>query len=159
VHLSRVCGSPNFNLMTRDEVTARKFDVHMTAPDHFAWLRTRLALERTLMSWVRSATGLIGFGFTIVQVLERLQTQNQEKPVLLPDMPRNLGLALIGAGVIGLAIGIIQYFRFVAYMWSNDFKAIAGIAEKPVTTPLVAFAVLVEIVGIVAIVTVAFRLS
>ena len=158
-HLLHVSGAPNLTLMTRDEVAARKLDVHTTAGDHFAWLRTRLSLERTLMSWVRSATGLIGFGFTIVQVMERLQTQHQEKPVLLPDMPRNLGMALIGTGVIGLGIGIVQYFRFVSYLWSNEFKPIAGVTAKPVTTPLVAFAVLVEIVGIAALATLVFRLS
>ena len=34
---------------------------------HFSWLRTRLSIERTLMSWVRTSTALIGFGFTIFQ--------------------------------------------------------------------------------------------
>jgi Predicted membrane protein len=40
-------------------------------PTHFAWLRTRMSMERTLMSWVRTATALIGFGFTIFQFLQR----------------------------------------------------------------------------------------
>jgi len=145
--------------MTRDEVTARKFDVHATVSDHFSWLRTRLSIERTLMSWVGSATGLIGFGFTIVQVIERLQTQHSEKPVLVPDMARYLGLALIGGGIISLAIGILQYRRFVVYMWSSAFEVIAGISEKPLKSPLVALAFLVEFVGVVAFVAVLFRLS
>jgi putative membrane protein len=145
--------------MARDDFAARKFEVRTTVSDHFAWLRTRLSVERILMSGVGSATGLIGFGFTIVQVIERLQAQHPEKPVLVPDMPRYLGLALIGAGVIGLGVGIAQYRRFVSYLWSSDFKAIAGMSEKPVRTPLVALAILVEIVGIVTFVTVLFRLS
>ena len=33
-----------------------------------------MSMERTLMSWVRTGTALIGFGFTIVQFLERLDT-------------------------------------------------------------------------------------
>jgi len=111
------------------------------------------------MSWVRSATSLIGFGFTIVQVIERLQTVNLAKPVLVPEMPRNLGLALIGAGVIGLAIGIAQYRKFVAHMWSDDFKGVAGLSGKRGNTPIIPLAILVEIVGIVAFVTVLFRLS
>ena len=32
-----------------------RFEVRGTAADHFAWLRTRFALERTVMSWVRTA--------------------------------------------------------------------------------------------------------
>ena len=41
-----------------------------TADSHFAWLRTRLALERTMMAWQRTAVSLIGFGFAIVQFFE-----------------------------------------------------------------------------------------
>ena len=39
----------------------QRFEVHATAGDHFAWIRTRLAIERTLMAWVRTSTALIGF--------------------------------------------------------------------------------------------------
>ena len=48
-----------------------RFEVKPDAPTHFAWLRTRMSMERTLMSWVRTATALIGFGFTIFQFLYR----------------------------------------------------------------------------------------
>jgi putative membrane protein len=48
-----------------------RFEVKGDAPTHFAWLRTRMSMERTLMSWVRTATALIGFGFTIFQFLQR----------------------------------------------------------------------------------------
>ena len=50
-----------------------RFEVRATSSDHFSWLRTRLSVERTMMSWVRTATGLIGFGFTIVQFFDRMQ--------------------------------------------------------------------------------------
>jgi hypothetical protein len=43
--------------------SAARFEVRATAADHFAWIRTRLALERTIMSWLRTAVALIGFGF------------------------------------------------------------------------------------------------
>ncbi|TIU04855.1 MAG: DUF202 domain-containing protein, partial [Mesorhizobium sp.] len=43
-----------------------RFEVHVTSDSHFSWLRTRLSVERTLMSWVRTSVSLIGFGFTIV---------------------------------------------------------------------------------------------
>src|SRR5262249_45288094 len=48
-----------------------RFEVRVTADSHFAWLRTRLAVERTMMSWVRTAVSLIGFGFAIEQFFER----------------------------------------------------------------------------------------
>jgi putative membrane protein len=39
-----------------------RFQVKATAESHFSWLRTRLSVERTLMSWVRTSVALIGFG-------------------------------------------------------------------------------------------------
>jgi putative membrane protein len=142
-----------------NEATPERFDVHLNAGDHFAWLRTRLAVERTLMAWLRTAAALIGFGFTIVQVFERLQSQAPTKPVLIPEAPRDLGLALIGAGVIGIAIALWQYHRLIQYMWRGEFRVIAGVAGKPYRTPLFSMSVLLALVGVVAFTTVLFRLS
>ena len=50
---------------------AERFEVRVTADTHFGWLRTRLSVERTMMSWIRTAVSLIGFGFAIVQFFER----------------------------------------------------------------------------------------
>ena len=50
-----------------------RFTVRTTAEAHFAWLRTRLAIERTMLAWMRTAVSLIGFGFAIVQFFDRLQ--------------------------------------------------------------------------------------
>ena len=54
-----------------------------------------------MMSWIRTAVSLIGFGFTIVQFFERLQDIPGVNPALHPAAPRYLGLALIGCGVVG----------------------------------------------------------
>jgi putative membrane protein len=51
---------------------AGRFEVRVTSDSHFSWVRTRLSLERTMMSWLRTATALIGFGFAIVQSFNRL---------------------------------------------------------------------------------------
>jgi putative membrane protein len=53
-----------------NEETSR-FQVRATADTHFSWLRTRMSIERTLMSWVRTGTALIAFGFTIFEFLYR----------------------------------------------------------------------------------------
>ena len=67
--------------MSDDQQTAAdnaaRFEVRATASDHFAWVRTRLAVERTMMSWQRTAVALIGFGFAIVQYLQPLATDSR----------------------------------------------------------------------------------
>ncbi len=55
---------------------------------HFSWLRTWMSLERTPTSWVRTATALIGFGFTIFQFFERF---NQMAGVEGPEIPEHRG--------------------------------------------------------------------
>ena len=81
-----------------------RFEVKATASDHFAWLRTRLAMERTLMAWVRTGSSLIGFGFTIVQFFNRMEDFPDAKPSRFPDAPRYLGLMLITCGIAALFV-------------------------------------------------------
>src|SRR5215470_5772482 len=91
-----------------DSVTADtdRFTVKATSDSHFSWVRTRLSLERTMMSWLRTATALIGFGFAIVQFFERLQQAPEAHSAYLPDAPILLGLALIACGVPALVVAI-----------------------------------------------------
>lgn len=136
-----------------------RFEVSGTASGHFAWLRTRLAVERNLMAWIRTSVALVGFGFTIVKFLESLPAP-QARPVLLPQAPRDFGLALIGAGILGLAISLWQYYRVLRYLWSDEFRAIAGIdPENPYTTPIVFVAMILLLVGVFAFMAVLFRLA
>ena len=88
---------------------APRFEVRVTADSHFAWVRTRLALERTIMSWLRTAVALIGFGFAIVQYINHLQQISGARPAYLPTAPEYLGLALILCGIVALVISIWQY--------------------------------------------------
>ena len=140
-----------------------RFEVRVTSDSHFGWLRTRMALERTLMAWLRTAVALIGFGFTIVQFFQRLQTMENVAPALRPEAPRQLGLALIGAGVAVLLISAQQYRRMVRYLWSDQFRAIAGIEEKPMApiiaqTPLLAVVIAMIAIGLFAFFSVWMRL-
>src|SRR5271156_6342842 len=86
-----------------------RFEVKATASDHFSWLRTRLSIERTMMSWVRTASALIGFGFTIVQFFDRMQQMPGAAAAYFPHAPRYLGLSLIFCGVMALVISIWEY--------------------------------------------------
>jgi putative membrane protein len=140
-----------------------RFEVRSTSDSHFGWLRTRLALERTLMAWVRTGVALIGFGFTIVQFFERLRDMQGVAPPTRPEAPLYLGLALIGAGVLSLVISEWQYRRVVRYLWSSQFRAIAGLEEKgmvPIITqsPLTGVVIAVLLIGIFAFVSVLMRM-
>jgi putative membrane protein len=42
--------------------SAGRFEVRVTSDSHFGWIRTRLSVERTMMSWIRTAVALIGTG-------------------------------------------------------------------------------------------------
>ena len=133
------------------------FEVKPDAPTHFAWLRTRMSMERTLMSWVRTATALIGFGFTIFQFLYRFnKTPGVEAPEF-PWAPWFLGLGLIGTGLVALIISVWEYQSLVRYLWERDFKPVAGVSEFRHHTPVVAVSVVLILIGIFAFVAVLLR--
>jgi putative membrane protein len=138
-----------------------RFSVEPTAGNHFSWSRTRLALERTFMAWIRTAVSLISFGFTIVQFFQRLPQMQGDQVArpLNPDAPRILGLSLIGAGVISLAISSRQYRKGVKYLWSSQFGAIAGTGDHPLTTPVMAVAIMIILIGLFAFLSVLVRLA
>ena len=138
---------------------AAHFDSTPSASNHFAWIRTRLAIERTLMAWVRTFTALIGFGFTIVQFFQRLSTTEGVAAATRPQASRYLGLALIGAGVIGLLISVVQYRRLISYL-SKTFPEIARVPDSVASkTPLEAIALGLVLIGIFAFGAILLRIA
>ena len=95
---------------TRPVSGAARFDVRTTSDSHFSWLRTRMSLERTLMSWMRTGIALIGFGFTIFQFFQRLREQDVIKKAA---SARNFGLTLVALGVVMLILGIVYHVMFM----------------------------------------------
>lgn len=136
---------------------ADRFEVRVTADTHFGWLRTRLSVERTMMSWIRTAAALIGFGFAIVQFFERLQQMPGTQAALIPTAPKYLGLALISCGVVALVIAIRQYNWTVRYLRSGSFAKVAGLKEG-MQSPVIAVAVLLTLIGLFALSAVLLRL-
>ena len=139
--------------------SADRFEVRTTSDSHFSWLRTRLSLERTMMSWLRTATALIGFGFAIVQFFERLQQAPEAHSAYLPNAPIYLGLALIACGILALVVAIWEYRWALHYLWGEPFTPIAGAAKEPMNTPVLAIGVLLIFIGLFAFLAVLFRLA
>lgn len=141
-----------------------RFEVRVTSDSHFGWIRTRMALERTLMAWVRTSVGLIGFGFTIVQFFQRFRDMAGVAAPSRPEAPRYLGLALISAGVVTLLIAVAQYRTIVRYLWSDHYKVLAGMESNSNDSiawqmPILTVAGAVIVIGLFAFAAVVLRMA
>jgi putative membrane protein len=144
---------------SKESGSAAGFVVRPTPDSHFAWIRTRLTADSTLMGWMRLATTLIGFGFTIAQFFDRLGSMSTVKPALAPYLPRYLGLALIFSGVLGLLVAIWQYIWFVNYLHSAEFSRLVIKPALPINKPALTIALILVLIGAAAFVSVILRLS
>lgn len=82
---------------------------HMILRDHLAMERTKLANERTLLSYVRSSLYLLLGGIGLVGV----------KQNLFEDL-KVVGLVAIGLSVLFLAVGVIRYIQLKRHL--RQFK-------------------------------------
>lgn len=137
----------------KEQHGAGRFEVKPTAQTHFAWLRTRMSIEQTAMSWVRTSLALIGFGFTIYQVLRSLT----ETAPFRGDAPRDLGLAFIALGVVALLFALLSYRGALHYMWSGEFRTVAGFDDSPRRTFVPVVIVVLLLIGLWAFVAVWLR--
>ena len=155
----RVCNRGVGMADSRAAARADRFEVRVTADSHLAWIRTRLSVERTMMSWLRTATALIGFGFAIVQYFNNLEQMPGTRAASVPNAPKYVGLSLIFCGVLALLISIWQYSWTVRYLWSEPFAPIAGAKREGMQTPVLAVAILLVCIGLFAFFAVLLRLA
>ncbi|MGK2866099.1 MAG: YidH family protein [Mycobacterium sp.] len=74
--------------------------------------RNRLALERTLMAWTRTATSLIAFGFTIFQIFRLLsESENLREPFISPQV---VAAVMVVIGITALILAWIQHRQEMA---------------------------------------------
>jgi putative membrane protein len=76
-----------------------------------AFDRTWLAHERTLMAWVRTATSMITFGFTIYKFFQFEEAANVKPRGFLT--PRDFALIIISIGLFSLLLATIDHKRQV----------------------------------------------
>lgn len=125
---------------------------------HFSWIRTRLSTERTLMSWVRTGTAMIGFGFTIFQFFEGLNSKQDVVPALDPNWPRFISISLVAVGTLAVFIALREYRFTIRYLWSDEFREIAGPGEHPSWTPASMVATLLILVGVLTLMSLVLRI-
>ena len=111
--------------------------------------RTSLSHERTLMSWVRTATSLITFGFTIYKFFQ-LELQNRP-PLQGVIGPRQFAVLMISIGLFSLMAATFQY-----RVYRNDLRR--RYAGHPPLSLVGVVAALVSLLGLLALAAVLFRM-
>jgi putative membrane protein len=90
-------------------------EIHQPDSNAMAVDRTWLAHERTLMAWVRTATSMISFGFTIYKFFEFEESKHTAaKSGLLT--PRDFALIMVSVGLMSLLGATIGHRRAVRGM-------------------------------------------
>jgi putative membrane protein len=76
-----------------------------------AYERTRLASERNMMAWIRTATSLISFGFTVYKFFEFEAGKSTPAATGSVLSPRVFALIMIGTGLVALLLSTIEHRR------------------------------------------------
>jgi len=97
-----------------------EFKQELKLADKLAIERTVMAADRTMLAGVRTSMALIGFGFTIFNILKYVQEHSPVKVIMRQQTPRNIGGFLLMAGTIPLLVMIIQYVRTLKRMGKNE---------------------------------------
>lgn len=122
--------------------------------------RTRLSADRTLMSVIRTSLSLIGFGFTIYQVFEKLR---EAGTLTHAGAPRNFGITLVLLGIGMLVLGIVYHVRFMLGLRHERHEMtrdglIHGESQFPTSMTLIV-ALLLLVVGVFAILSMVFDIG
>jgi putative membrane protein len=112
-----------------------------------AFDRTWAAYERTMLAWVRTATSLITFGFSVYKFFEILRAEGGRPNHLLGA--RQFGILLVSIGLAALALATIEYrqnIRMLGERYEGRPRSLAVIVAG-----------LISILGVLAIALMVFR--
>ena len=122
----------------------KEFAQELKLADKLAVERTVLAADRTMLAGVRTSMALIGFGFTIFNILKYVQEHSPIKVIMRPQTPRNIGGFLLVVGTIPLLVMIVQYSRTLKRM---------GRKESVISNPNFQIAIAILLLGIILLIT------
>ena len=122
----------------------------MNLTNELAKQRNRDAAERTLMAWIRTCLSLISFGFGLDKIIAAI-----DRAAASGDMQAQRGVQLVAAGfvltgILAMVGATIQYRRELRRLHHNDYVY----RDKPQLAA--ATAVLITLIGVVALLLVAF---
>jgi inner membrane protein YidH len=128
-----------------DETIGRR--AALTPVDRLAYERTRLAYENTMMGWVRTATSLITFGFTIYKFFQLELRGGAPSGRLIG--PREFGLTMVVIGLVAMLVATWEHRvnnRLLRSECPTLPRSTAGVV-----------AALVALLGILALILMIFR--
>ena len=141
------------------ELGQSRFTVDTSVGTHFAWFRTRLMLERTMVSWLMTSITLIGFGFAIVMIFDQLDRFTSVEPPIWPLAPFHFGLLLIGAGVGALVVAGWHYRAVLRYLHHGEFSGLASaVTRQRAQIVVYAVTIITIFIGVFAFLAVAARI-
>jgi inner membrane protein YidH len=110
-----------------------------------------MALERTLLAWVRTAAALIGFGFTIFHFFEAFRSWPGVAPPRSPHAALLLGVTLVAIGTLAMVLALAQYLAVIRYLDGAAFQEIGGLEGIPRFRPGLIVALVVAAVGAITL--------
>jgi putative membrane protein len=111
--------------------------------------RTRRSYERTLLSWVRTATALITFGFSVQQFFRLTRASIPASTGIIG--PHVFGLSMITIGLVALILATLQH------RWDMAALQARYPAKEPYRSNATMLAALVGLLGILGFLTMLFH--
>lgn len=118
----------------------------LDASTRLAIARTSAAYERTMLSWVRTATSLITFGFGVYKFFQ-IERKSDYGQYLIGA--QEFGLTLVGLGLLSLCLATLE-FRY------NIRRLGVGYAVE-LRSPAVLFAAVLSLLGVAAFIIMLMR--
>jgi len=119
----------------------------LDASTELALARTRAAYERTMMSWIRTATSLITFGFSVYKFFQLEGPINPRQNRFIG--PRQFAFILVSIGLFSLVLATVEYrhnIRALGALYAYDHRSLA-----------VVVAALISLLGVVALLLMVLR--
>jgi putative membrane protein len=108
--------------------------------------RTRLAHDRTMLAWVRTATSLITFGFSIHNFFAREGAARASQGWI---GPREVSLLMVVTGLISLVLASIQH--------RSERRKLQEVSPAVPHSPAAALAIFIAILGIASLISILVR--
>jgi len=112
-----------------------------------AFERTRNSYENTMMSWIRTSTSLITFGFSIYKFFQIEAPNHPQQNRLIG--PRDFAFMLVSIGLVSLLLATLEHrqnLRALGAQYAGRQRSLA-----------VLVAALISILGILALIAMIFR--